>query len=691
MLSTSSSTSSTSSEEKKSSTWVYHEDMAIHQALYDEMGVMVLAPSDQVSRINTFDTKNSFSLAGETFLYGERHTIQGCDLWLRLSLESLDEDTRQKAQSLNTPVLVFEGDTFSLYGDKEGNGQWGSTPITKSHQSLKKLPFEEGIIKRSQLTQFLIAILKEGHAAFDKEVEDSVASFAKADALMQQLQAVAYYYEPRSGDLLDLLQISYDSIESDLAEYWGKKMEEEEDPSVLKEKHYQKHGLYQTILSILTIIYGYTEEVENTRVIYRTSRPSITKDGADRFKRINPTAYLPHYQTTTRPVPFLPFRITDGLLPNGFANNIAVRIHPLEIVMGEKVKYSSNNFFFRGFFFSYSLFGLNLVGKLTDGTEIPLTIHPINVPKGQKIKSVEQKDSDFFECEQLGTLKVMSLIMERLGGRSFQAVCHLHWIEYLIMGVHAWCLGKIELSALEMLIQLVKTMKDAISEMLIKFFAEITDKKLKIISPFDNLIGDVLAKNMYSYAMPFLQQLGIYGVKPTNEEEILDRGLEILKTNSNYPEHAEIWANFIDLTKRTKDRMWTLEKMFAMANVIAVAMAAHGMPSFGLCCIPRLSEMPTMELANVYLKMFEKYNSLLALMLFPPCIALNAPDVARQQRKYEGSNYRYRDTTQQGAYRLIEGPLFFKSALRRGADAASMPVREVVDQLQKNLVAKACH
>lgn len=768
---------STSSDEEKStslstvfadSTWAYLGDTAVQQELYDKVGVIAIAPSDQASRIHNFDTKNFFSLAGETFLYGEKRTIQGCDLWLRLSfhfclmsddvkpapgnlylskkngciaytvvtptgetvrdivieslkapepfnienlkklekeilketsearhtpfLQSFDEDTRQKARELNTPILTFEGGTFTMYGDEKGNGQWGYTKITKCHDSLKKLPFKEGIAKRSHpllLSESLKQTLKEGHAAFDKELAGSVEQFAKADALMQQLQAVAYHNEPRSDALLALLIKSYKKIESNFGQYWIKKTEQGIRGPILNRSTYQKQNCYQIILSVMTVIYGYTEEMGNTRVIYRTSRsigsnskPLPPKHPKEELSPLPRPIF--HYKTDTWPAPFLPLRMTDGLLPDGLADDVAARIFPLEIVMGEKnnkIKYSSN-ILLTEFFFSYSLFGSNLVGTLTDGTEVPITV-PINIPDGQQIEKVEHRSPDVFDFEQFETVKLMSLVMERLGGRSFQVVCQLRWIEDLVGGAQLFLSGKITLIAFEMLIQTVKIVKETVSEFLIDFFADITSSRLSIFSPFDNLIGDSLANNESSLAMSFLHRLNFRTDSRASEREILEHCLKLLNVDPQYLEHVEIWQSFIRMTARTPDHMWTIEKMFIVANVVAAAIAAYGRPPFGLVWMLLCSNMHTLELANVYLRRSDDYNSILALTFFNPVVALNAPDI-QQQRRQEGINSRFRDTAQQGAYHLISGPLFFKQACRNGAASVPMSVQAVLSEVEKS-------
>ncbi|OGT36445.1 MAG: hypothetical protein A3F11_11680 [Gammaproteobacteria bacterium RIFCSPHIGHO2_12_FULL_37_14] len=108
----------------------------------------------------------------------------GCDLSLMSlnngeELSTISPAILEKAQQTNTPILMRKNESeFFVYGDKNGDGKWDYTKITVKDSDLTKLPFEKGIIKRSDktFTPSLINILEEGHIPLDYGILKNVIS-----------------------------------------------------------------------------------------------------------------------------------------------------------------------------------------------------------------------------------------------------------------------------------------------------------------------------------------------------------------------------------------------------------------------------------------------------------------------------------------------------------------------------------
>ncbi len=524
---------------------------------------------------------------------------------------------------------------------------------------------------------FLINTRQELEAKLQGSDQELLSS---SDELFEKIQSVALVQESHWSQLIEDLTTTYLVIEKNCAAYYNSMMGDDDSGSE-DDGFYQRDSSYQTVRSILKIINDFVGYLENLHFVYRMPRSYQNFTTASSLAKAFPKAvlsplspYIPSYKKT-RALVFRPLIMVDDT-----SENIALRVFPSIFKKNdERMEYSTMPF--DKFFFTAGMFGAGLIGITTKGTRLPVLNLNLTLPFGEEIVDIECVEPNFFEEFQRQTLKKFGLMMKKIGSQTATAICHLHSTEYAIHGFNLYFSKKMSLNALEKLVEQVERRQYVIVEQLTSLF-ETLGIELSIFSSLENLITKVHKDAPGGKIMTILRKLKLDALVPhpsnINQVKIIQHCLNALLRNVIAIDHAKIWNDFQDTMQGHLKNILLLEQFLQIAKVVAFAIAAVGMHSYGLCYIQLCSETGIQEIADFYFKH--------TLLVYRPSVLLNVLDLSilREtdqpvEKNEDGTAFHFQDSRdKKSAYMLITDRAFFQGSLKNAASQVAVSVEDVL-------------
>ncbi|GEM_PF-5039165 len=215
------------------------------------------------------------------------------------------------------------------------------------------------------------------------------------------------------------------------------------------------------------------------------------------------------------PISYQPLILQNGIADDGSPDNFSLRIYPF--VSKRSLTYPGKRF--KKFTFSFLPFGADLHGKTMhhgrDFEETAVLTEAMNFPTDKIILQIPQYSASFFEQVQLQSLNLLILMMLRLGEKGFEAVCDLHYADYLLYAILLYLDEKISKYALNELLEKILTQKEVIEKELLSFFSS-REVRLSFLSSLDNVFSQAKPADS-DYATFFLSQLRLQDEVPDVE------------------------------------------------------------------------------------------------------------------------------------------------------------------------------
>ena len=313
----------------------------------------------------------------------------------------------------------------------------------------------------------------------------------------------------------------------------------------------------------------------------------------------------------------------------------------------------SKNLSFTGFkkFVSASCFlGSSLKGIDQNDCVLDLIKHNTRFHLEQKITHIDVNSSfSAYETAFFSEFEKLTLLMKKLSKKEeteeekVQLHQHLPYLDYMLFGVALFIRGRITLHALNAFLDAILKRKNQYIFNLGKA-CQAQGIILTIGSPFENLFNAFpTSSENNGYATFVLTTLGLSSkeIDPTtiqpadieiNEQDLVDRCLNLLKTNTHHPAQRLAWERFTNFQEKSEEdsipekKMEPLEKLFKLANTIMIALAAEGQEPYKTCSLLPLSEKQIQANYDKINKIILSYPAVFNITTVEPIIAHEAYD-----------------------------------------------------------------
>ena len=263
---------------------------------------------------------------------------------------------------------------------------------------------------------------------------------------------------------------------------------------------------------------------------------------------------------------------------------------------------------FKQFVTAGCMFGSTLKGIDNIGFSFPLIKHDIKFHDGQHIIKIDFNKKACNPYEEVifnEFQKVMLLItnLSTIDDEPKQLYYHLPYYDYMLFGIELFVSGRMTLPTLDQFFKEIISKKDEHTHKINSICAK-HNIECKIGTPFENLFGELPQDNITE---TILAKLGLElpTEKPNNqldykqEQELVQRCLIKLQTNTLNIEHQQVWQDFIKMMDEDKkitvkiigkDKISTLEDLIKIANASMILLACKGKKDYETCSLLPLSE-----------------------------------------------------------------------------------------------------